>query len=276
MVGRWIVRTPGGDHVLSVARGKVAPVAKDQVRRLWFFAEAALSHREPEAMAGASALHAELTGRGQDIWGDIDDLPRVGQDLERAFQSGLITVEPAPPMVVRVRQAMAPLDLAPAPAPPQQEQQSPVWFEVVLVDELGEGIGNVQMVFDHQNQSLAVPTGGDGRAHHDAVGSSFARASFASVATGGFARVRGARQRGAEDPQHPAARGAGSAAQWWDDDDDPTPAALDSAVRVVKELKKHFALTKLIGHRDIDGKTKCPGGELHKHLPTLRTRTGLP
>ena len=64
--------------------------------------------------------------------------------------------------------------------------------------------------------------------------------------------------------------------QWWDDDDDPTPAALDSVVRIVNELKKHFALTKLIGHRDIDGKTKCPGGELYKHLPTLRTRTGLP
>ena len=182
MAGRWIVRTPSGDHVLSVARGKVARASESEVRRLWFFAEAALSHREPEAIAGASALHAQLTGRRLDVWGDIDDLPRVRQDLQRAFQSGLITVESAPPVAVRVREAVAPVGPAPAPAPPPQAQQSPVWFEVVLVDELGEGIGNVQMVFDHQNQSQAVPTGGDGRAHHDAVGSSFAQASFASVA----------------------------------------------------------------------------------------------
>ncbi len=62
------------------------------------------------------------------------------------------------------------------------------------------------------------------------------------------------------------------------DDDDPTPAALDAVVRLVEELKRHFPLKKLVGHRDLPraaGTTECPGGELYKLLPGLRARTGL-
>lgn len=64
--------------------------------------------------------------------------------------------------------------------------------------------------------------------------------------------------------------------QAWDFDDDPTKKQLASVKDLIKTLKSEFGtLTKLGGHRDYKSTTKCPGGELYKMIPGIRTDTKL-
>jgi hypothetical protein len=56
----------------------------------------------------------------------------------------------------------------------------------------------------------------------------------------------------------------------------PTPAQLAKAEEMIKALKASFStLKKLGGHRDYKPSTVCPGGELYKLIPGLRTKTSL-
>lgn len=63
--------------------------------------------------------------------------------------------------------------------------------------------------------------------------------------------------------------------QIYDVDDDVTQASLDRVVSLVNTLKKHFPLTRLVGHRDLDPSNECPGSELYPRLEELRKKTGL-
>ncbi|MCP5420932.1 MAG: N-acetylmuramoyl-L-alanine amidase [Gammaproteobacteria bacterium] len=64
--------------------------------------------------------------------------------------------------------------------------------------------------------------------------------------------------------------------QVWDFDDDPTAAQLAAAEALINTLKTAFpTVTKLGGHRDYKVGTECPGGELYKKLPGMRTHTQL-
>jgi hypothetical protein len=63
--------------------------------------------------------------------------------------------------------------------------------------------------------------------------------------------------------------------QFWDFDDDPTQKQLKSLESLLLTLKASLpTVTKLGGHRDY-GSTVCPGDELYKKIPTMRTTTGL-
>lgn len=64
--------------------------------------------------------------------------------------------------------------------------------------------------------------------------------------------------------------------QWWDSDDDPTVAQTASLGKLVGALKAILpTLAKLGGHRDYKPSTECPGGEMYKLIPALRSGTGL-
>jgi N-acetyl-anhydromuramyl-L-alanine amidase AmpD len=56
----------------------------------------------------------------------------------------------------------------------------------------------------------------------------------------------------------------------------PTPAQMKSAEDLINALKGAFStITKIGGHKDYKVKTVCPGDELYKLIPGLRTKTSL-
>jgi hypothetical protein len=63
----------------------------------------------------------------------------------------------------------------------------------------------------------------------------------------------------------------------WDlSDDTPTAKQLSAAEALIGSLNASFrTLTKLGGHRDYKKDTECPGGELYKLIPGLRSKTKL-
>jgi hypothetical protein len=64
--------------------------------------------------------------------------------------------------------------------------------------------------------------------------------------------------------------------QWWDSDDDPTNAQITSLGSLIGALKAVLpSLKKVGGHRDYKAGTDCPGGEMYKLIPAIRTGTGL-
>jgi N-acetyl-anhydromuramyl-L-alanine amidase AmpD len=60
------------------------------------------------------------------------------------------------------------------------------------------------------------------------------------------------------------------------DDEEPTTSQLNSVTSLIKILKSNFSrITKLGGHKDYKPSTECPGGELYKLIPGIRTDVGL-
>jgi hypothetical protein len=63
--------------------------------------------------------------------------------------------------------------------------------------------------------------------------------------------------------------------QWWDFDDDPSKSQFKSLESLVLAIKASLpTVTKIGGHRDYMT-TDCPGDELYKVIPGIRTKTGL-
>lgn len=85
---------------------------------------------------------------------------------------------------LRATHVLAPADdltVPPELAPPPQEEESPDWFEVRFVDEVGGPIGGLDVVFSLQGKTIKKPTNGDGRARIENVQGSFASVTVASV-----------------------------------------------------------------------------------------------
>jgi hypothetical protein len=155
-------------------------------------------------------------------------------------------------------------------APPKKELD-PAWdYTTIVIHHLGNNVGkSPKEIQDYQmNQSkdkfddiayeyVVQLTGKVSEGRHIA----FLSAANSGQNTGKLAIIL------AGDFEH----------QWHDrTDDDVTEEGLNRIVGLVETLKLYFPLTQLIGHLDIvPDRTECPGSELYKRLPELRTRTGL-
>jgi len=64
--------------------------------------------------------------------------------------------------------------------------------------------------------------------------------------------------------------------QWWDVDDDPTNQQISGLIKLVSGLKKIFPdIDRLLGHRDVNPGSECPGDVLYKKLDYVRAATKL-
>ena len=188
----WIVDTPTGPLRLCcsrTARGKRA--SEQAARQAWLTVTYQLDNRDSRAIAGARALLRELGSSLPFVHDnqalDAAALAQLKREVASAYRGGAVVVEEAVPVAVRVRSTLAALGPAvepvPAAPPPATEQEeSLTWYEVQVVDELGQGIAGVELVFSSGGRSEPATTDGDGKAKVTDFPGSFATMRFAKEA----------------------------------------------------------------------------------------------
>jgi outer membrane protein OmpA-like peptidoglycan-associated protein len=188
---RYTIRTPVGEFFPRVASPGDGLPATDpaESHTVWFFFACQLEDREPSAMAMARALHERLGNWQERQRGSPDDrwaMDAIRHDLEGAVRRGQVVFERIAPMVARERRATAVPVVPPLPPPPPipdpakpEREETLTWFEVYLVDEIGEPLGGVDVVFARGSAETRLTTDGTGKARLDDVPDSFARVRLA-------------------------------------------------------------------------------------------------
>lgn len=168
---------------MCLARGKGALHRLDRElgRVLWFFFDQRLAMREPEAIKVALEFRRELDSRQDDRHGSYS-LEELRRQIESQLWFGHIGfVEVVPPGSIHQRPSeTTPNTFAASPS----RRDDPTWFELTLVDEVGQGIGGQDVQLSVSGKHLKQPTDGGGTVRLDDVRSatSFANARLPDVA----------------------------------------------------------------------------------------------
>ena len=163
------VDLPDGD------RGKAEPAALVESMLATWLAQ------DPEARRALLELlellhgHTALVGRAL----DDRDLRAIVARLTAAFRDGHA-------VALRLTRGRVSLGKPPGKPPPEPSRPpSPIerrtWFEVIVVDEVGDPVAGLDVTFGHGDTRQRRTTGGDGRARIDDVAASFASASPADL-----------------------------------------------------------------------------------------------
>jgi outer membrane protein OmpA-like peptidoglycan-associated protein len=168
-MGTWRVVTPWGDFkpAVHVASGAASGTASQVSERVWFFAEAAILAGDPAALAGASSL---VDSMGRALHGGPRTRPvhsrsELVQELRSFLSAGRWSFAPLEARRIRVED---PNQAAVAAAPPPPEREVTVtWFEVKLLDEVGEALDGVEVVFSFAGRRETKTTDGSGKARID-------------------------------------------------------------------------------------------------------------
>ncbi|MBN2195656.1 MAG: peptidoglycan-binding protein [Polyangiaceae bacterium] len=187
MTRGWRIHTPYGEHELCLASGlPIGSTVADSAttEQLWRTCEWEVESLDPEVLVAVLLLDRELGAGPVSLTGGPEDrfaVHRVIQRLKHAVAAGTL-------VFAKVTQTRASLSVVPgvpalpppppAPAPPEERTS---WFEVLVVDEIGEPIDGVEVVLRQGESELTQTTDGSGKARWEELPGSFASVSFGDV-----------------------------------------------------------------------------------------------
>ncbi|MGE0325797.1 MAG: OmpA family protein [Polyangiaceae bacterium] len=179
----YVVRSRYGNFRLVLARGGGARPARDDelTHRLWRTFDQRLAWRDGEALAAALELREELHPQSS-RFGQYS-LETLRQQIESALWFGHIRFREIVPVAAPPEQPSGLAAKAPRTAAPSTSVE-PTWFELTLVDEVGQGLDGQEIGFSVSGKQQQLPTNGTGTARLDDVqaASSFASARLPDIA----------------------------------------------------------------------------------------------
>ncbi|MBN2191980.1 MAG: hypothetical protein JW751_04130 [Polyangiaceae bacterium] len=186
MTKPWLLRTPLGDFVLRVARQRDSLVGLSESERqaVWRLADWELANRDPDAMAAIIRFRGEISEARRIVPGPcVEDsvIAELRSFLASTVQSGRLVFEAKPALVVRVQQG-TPAPVVEPPPPPLAPTEELGSFSVLVIDEVGDPLAGVDLVFTFGRTKEQRTTDSTGTARLEDVPSSFATVSFADEA----------------------------------------------------------------------------------------------
>lgn len=167
-MGTWRVGTPWGEFSPEVQITSPASAPAVQLsERVWFFAEAALLAGEPRALAGAQDLVDSMRSalRGAPRARRNRSSSELAEELRTFLSLGRWSFAPVEARRIRVENRIE-ATIEPAPPPPERNAQV-TWFEVTLLDEVGEALDGIDVVFSFAGRRETKTTDGSGKARID-------------------------------------------------------------------------------------------------------------
>lgn len=173
----YIIRTPRGDYRVSIRRGSnVSSLDPEDARGVWHFFSYRIRGFDPSAVQAALDLREQLWGTRIELKRDQRDashLREVCRQLEFAVYAGSVVFERVERRVSRSSPSVenSTQRTTPARAPAPQQVEAPTWFEVTVIDERGDPLGNVDLTFSAGGETQHVTTSPAGFARVEGTGS---------------------------------------------------------------------------------------------------------